>query len=95
MDWFAKLIGDATAARSAGEAASGVLGALGEVIPAPVKDLAAGLPDTQGLRDLAGRIEIPAEQWLDRAQSALDAVPKEAGGFIDQGLALLRNRFKS
>jgi hypothetical protein len=31
---------------------------------------------------------------IDGAQQALDAVPKEAGGFVEQGMALLKDRFK-
>ena len=88
MNWLTKLIGVVTATKSVSQ---GLSGALGDVVPQQAKDIVAGMPGVQDLRDFAGRMGVPGDEWLNRAQSALDAVPKDVGGFIEQDFAILRD----
>lgn len=94
MDWLAKLLGGTVPAKPEGTPLpDGIMNMLGEAIPPQLRDMAAGLIGEQQLRDLLQRGETPVQQVMDGAQQALDAVPQDAGGLVEQGMALLKNRF--
>lgn len=94
MDWLAKLLGGTMPAKTEGTPLpDGIMNTLGEAIPPQLQDLAAGLIGEQQLRDLLQRGETPVPQVMDGAKAALDAVPQGAGGLVEQGMALLKNRF--
>jgi hypothetical protein len=95
MEWLSKLLGGVTQAKpDGGSVPGGIMGALGEAIPPKLREMASSLIGEQPVRDLLQRGTLPTQQVIDGAQQARDAVPKEAGGFVEQGMALLKDRFK-
>jgi hypothetical protein len=95
MEWLAKLLGSVTPAKpEGGSLQDGIMGALREAIPPQLQETASRLFGEAPVSDLLQRGELPTQQVIDGAQQALDAAPKEAGGFVEQGMAVLKDRFK-
>jgi hypothetical protein len=95
MEWLNRLLGSVTPGKTEGSSLQdGIMGTLREAIPPQLQETASRLFGEAPVRDLLQRGELPTKQLIDGAQRALDAVPKEAGGFVEQGMALLKDRFK-
>lgn len=95
MEWLAKLLGSVTPGKGeGGSLQDSIMGTLREAIPPQLQETASRLFGEAPVRDLLQRGELPTQQVIDGAQQALDAVPKEAGGFVEQGMAVLKDRFK-
>jgi hypothetical protein len=96
VEWLAKLLGGVTSAKPEGGSwQDGIAAALREAIPPQVQDTASRLLGEAPARDLLPGGDLPAQPVIDAArQAALGAVPKEAGGFVEQGMALLKDRFR-
>ena len=94
MEWLMKLLGGLTQARPGEGADAGKLtDMLGEAIPPQLRELGTNLPGQEQLRSMLQNGELPT-QLTDAAKQALDALPQNAGGFVEQGMALLKDRFK-
>jgi hypothetical protein len=94
MEWLAKLLDAIADPKSAVEALPETLtGAVGDALPPEFRDAAANLLGQAPVQDLLQRGELPA-RWMDTATKALEAVPKDPGGFLDQSMNLLNERFR-
>ena len=96
MEWLTKLLGGVTQAKpEGGSIQDSIMGALREAIPPQLQDTASRLFGEAPVRDLPQTGELPAQPMIDAArQAALGAVPKETGGFVEQGMAVLKDRFR-
>jgi hypothetical protein len=95
MEWLTKLLGSVMPGKAeGGSLQDGIMGALREAIPPQLQETASRLFGEAPVSDLLQRGELPTQQVIDGAQQALDAAPKEAGGFVEQGMAVLKDRFK-
>ena len=95
MEWLTRLTDLLTQAQSAaGALPEAVTGVVKEALPQPLRDTASQVLEQAPVQDLLRQGELPA-QWLDAATRSLDAIPKEPGGFLDQGMAMLKERLKS
>ncbi len=66
---------------------------MNEALPRQLRDSASQMLEQAPVQDLLRQGELPS-QWLDAATRSLEAIPKEPGGFLDQGMALLKERLK-
>jgi hypothetical protein len=95
MEWLNRLLGSVVPGKTEGSSLQdGIMGALREAIPPQLQETASHLFGEAPVRDLLQRGELPTQQVTDGAQQALDAAPKKAGGFVEQGMAVLKDRFK-
>ena len=95
MEWLTKLLGSVMPGKPDGSSLQdSIMGALREAIPLQLQETASRLFGEAPGRDLLQRGELPTQQVIDGTKQGLDAAPKEAGGFVEQGMAVLKDRFR-